>query len=383
MFGQFMKINTASSSCSGTLSGNTITNPAEDLKGITTRRGTAYPGPTIPTTYSSPVVERETEVTKDTVHPTNNGSNEDVQPLVVPTESLILNSEPVNFLIVEPVASPDKLCELPRTSLDEHCSAVLLKKLPKKLGDPELADRSISRLVGVAVDVFVKVGTFHFPADFIVVDFDVNPRPIGFKGIAKLDWTWFLGCDHFLDFREGGEEGEQLWGIEVDKAKVDVIRKLPHPTTVKGIRSFLSHAGFYRRFIKDFSKIARLMNRLLEKDTPFLFSKECVEACQKLKRKLTEAPILIAPDWDMPYELMCDASDFAISTVLGDRGTHFCNDQFAKVMLKYGVTHRIATPYHPQTSGQVDVSNCGLKRILERTVGENRASWSDKLDDAL
>nr|GFB95313.1 reverse transcriptase domain-containing protein [Tanacetum cinerariifolium] len=85
-------------------------------------------------------------------------------------------------------------------------------------------------------------------------------------------------------------------GIEVDNAKVDVITKLPHPTTVKGICSFLGRAGFYRRYIKDFSKIARPMTRLLEKDTPFLFSKECVEAFQTLKRKLTEAPILIAPD---------------------------------------------------------------------------------------
>ncbi|GKC02896.1 reverse transcriptase domain-containing protein [Tanacetum coccineum] len=69
--------------------------------------------------------------------------------------------------------------------------------------------------------------------------------------------------------------------------------------------------------------------------------------------------------------------------IISDRGTHFCNDQFAKVMSKYGVTHRLATAYHPQTSGQVEVSNRGLKRILERTVGENRASWSDKLDEAL
>nr|GEW21006.1 reverse transcriptase domain-containing protein [Tanacetum cinerariifolium] len=101
-------------------------------------------------------------------------------------------------------------------------------------------------------------------------------------------------------------------GIEVDKAKVDVIAKLPHPTTVKGIRSFLGHAGFYRRFIQDFSKIARPMTRLLEKDTPFFFSKECIEAFQTLKRTLAEAPILVAPDWDLPFELMCDASDFAI-----------------------------------------------------------------------
>ncbi|GJV83756.1 reverse transcriptase domain-containing protein [Tanacetum coccineum] len=69
--------------------------------------------------------------------------------------------------------------------------------------------------------------------------------------------------------------------------------------------------------------------------------------------------------------------------IISDRGTYFCNDQFAKVMLKYGVTHRLSTAYHPQTSGQVEVSNRGLKPILERTIGENRALWSDKLDDAL
>nr|GFC31103.1 reverse transcriptase domain-containing protein [Tanacetum cinerariifolium] len=69
--------------------------------------------------------------------------------------------------------------------------------------------------------------------------------------------------------------------------------------------------------------------------------------------------------------------------IISDRGTHFCNDQFARVMIKYRVTHWLTTAYHPHTSGQVKVSNRGLKRILERTVGENRASWSDKLDDAL
>nr|GEU74070.1 reverse transcriptase domain-containing protein [Tanacetum cinerariifolium] len=69
--------------------------------------------------------------------------------------------------------------------------------------------------------------------------------------------------------------------------------------------------------------------------------------------------------------------------IISDRGTHFCNDQFSRVMAKYGVTHRLSTAYHPQTSGQVEVTNRGLKRILERTVGENRALWSDKLEDAL
>ncbi|GKB69293.1 reverse transcriptase domain-containing protein [Tanacetum coccineum] len=69
--------------------------------------------------------------------------------------------------------------------------------------------------------------------------------------------------------------------------------------------------------------------------------------------------------------------------IISDHGTHFCNDQFVKVMLKYGVTYRLSTAYHPQTSGQVEVSNRGLKCILERTVCENRALWSDKLNDAL
>nr|GEU48934.1 reverse transcriptase domain-containing protein [Tanacetum cinerariifolium] len=104
---KFMKMNTASSLGSGTLPGNTISNPKEELKGITTRSGTAYQGPTIPTTSSSlpPVVERETEATKDTVHPTNNGSTKDVQPSVVQTESLILNSKPVVAPITKPVVA--------------------------------------------------------------------------------------------------------------------------------------------------------------------------------------------------------------------------------------------------------------------------------------
>nr|GEV70508.1 DNA-directed DNA polymerase [Tanacetum cinerariifolium] len=103
--------------------------------------------------------------------------------------------------------------------------------------------------------------------------------------------------------------------IEVDKAKVDVIAKLPHPTIVKGIHSFLSHASFYRRSIQDFSKIARPMTRLLEKDTLFFFSNECIKAFQIHKRKLTEAPILVSPDWDLPFEIMCDASYFSIGAV--------------------------------------------------------------------
>nr|GEY95030.1 reverse transcriptase domain-containing protein [Tanacetum cinerariifolium] len=286
--------NNASTSSSGTLPSNTIANPRSDLNAITTRSGVSYDGAQIPPlpSFLPKVVENEPEVTKDTVHPTNNGSIEDVQPQVVQSKSPILTSEPVNSPTIKPVISPvsasrpnqrplipypsrmqdqklrdkandqrekffqifedlnfnisftdalilklkfgpsikrlltnkDKLCEVARTPLNEHCSAILLKKLLEKLGDPgkflilcdfprkaeclslvhlgeninlmplsvwnklslpyltptcmtvELADRSISRPVGVAEDVYVKVGSFHFLADFVVVDFDADPR---------------------------------------------------------------------------------------------------------------------------------------------------------------------------------------------------------------
>nr|GEU75961.1 DNA-directed DNA polymerase [Tanacetum cinerariifolium] len=323
--------------------------------------------------------------------------------------------------------------------------------------------------------------------------------------------------------------------LEVNRAKVDVIAKLPHPTTIKGVRTFLGHAGFYRRFIQDFSKIARPMTHLLQKETPFVFSKDCIDAFETLKKKLTEASILAVPDWNLPFELIIVYTDYSVlkyllskqdaklrlirwvlllqefdiiirdkkgtenlaadhlsrlenphkdvfenkyinenfpletlgkissgstpwfadfanfharnlivkgmssqqmnkffkdvkhyfwddpnlfqicvnqiiwcegaptndarivveflkslfarfetlRAIISDRGTHFCNDKFAKVMSRYRVTHRLATSYHPQTSGQVEVSNQGLKRILKRAVGENHASWFEKLEDAL
>nr|GEW45799.1 reverse transcriptase domain-containing protein [Tanacetum cinerariifolium] len=235
MFGQFMKMNTASSLGSGTLPGNTITNPKEELKGITTRSGTSYQGPMIPTTSSSLplVVKRETEATKHTVHPINNGSTKDVQPPVVQTESPILNSEPVVAPIIEPVAAPvsalkpnqrpsilypsklhdqklrdkandqrekffqifkdlnlnisfadalilmpkfgltiktlltkkDKLSELARTLLNEHCSAILLNKLPEKLGT--LATKRIDVIDMACEEYSQKVLSF---SDVIVSD---------------------------------------------------------------------------------------------------------------------------------------------------------------------------------------------------------------------
>ncbi|GKE97146.1 reverse transcriptase domain-containing protein [Tanacetum coccineum] len=260
MLSKFVTSNTASTS--GTLPSNTVTNPKEDLKGITTRSGVAYKGPTIHTTSSLKVVEREPEVTKDTMPLTNNGSTEDVQPPVVPVVHHESISEPVNApvsasmpnqkasipfpsrrnderrrekandeifrdlsfeisftdaLMLMPkfastlktlIGNKEKLSEMARTPLNENCSAVILNMLPKKLGDPgrflipceffgintcnaladlsasinlmpyfvwknlslseltptymtlELADRSISKPIGIAEDVYVTVGKF-------------------------------------------------------------------------------------------------------------------------------------------------------------------------------------------------------------------------------
>ncbi|GJS94468.1 reverse transcriptase domain-containing protein [Tanacetum coccineum] len=306
MLGNFIKMNTASTS--GTLPSNTVTNPKEDLKGITTRSGVAYKGPTIPITSSSSpkVMERDTEVTKDTMHPTNNGSTEDVQPPVVPVVHHESISEPANApvsasrpnqkasipfpsrrnderrrekandqiekfyeifrdlsfeisftdaLMLMPkfastlktlIGNKEKLSEMARTPLNENCSAVILNKLPKKLGDPgrflipcefsgintcnaladlgasinlmpysvwktlslseltltcmtlELADRSISEPIGIAEDVYVTVGKFQFPADFVVVDFEPDPR------VPLILGRSFLKISHALiDVYEG------------------------------------------------------------------------------------------------------------------------------------------------------------------------------------
>nr|GEU79586.1 reverse transcriptase domain-containing protein [Tanacetum cinerariifolium] len=263
MFGQFMKMNTALSSGSRTLPGNTITNQKEDLKGIPTRSGTAYQGPTILTTRSSSlpkVVERETEpVVAPIIEPVatpvsapkpnqrplipypsrlhdqklRDKANDQREKFFQIFKDLNFNISFTDAVILMPKFGPaiktlltnkDKLFELARTPLNEHCSVVLLKKLPEKLGDPgkflipcdflgmdeclaladlsvsinlmalsvwnklslhelsptrmtlELADRLSSHSIGVAEDVFVKVETFHFSADFVVVDFDADPR---------------------------------------------------------------------------------------------------------------------------------------------------------------------------------------------------------------
>ena len=108
-------------------------------------------------------------------------------------------------------------------------------------------------------------------------------------------------------------------GIEVDKAKVELISNLPTPKCVRDIRSFLGHAGFYRRFIKDFSAIASPLCNLLSKDVPFAWSQVYEAAFDKLKIMLVSPPIMRSLNWNLPFEIMCDASDYAIGAVLGQR----------------------------------------------------------------
>nr|GEV01343.1 reverse transcriptase domain-containing protein [Tanacetum cinerariifolium] len=198
--------------------------------------------------------------------------------------------------------------------------------------------------------------------------------------------------------------------IKVDRVKFDVIAKLPHPTTVKGVRSFLDHAGFYRRFIQDFPKIARPMTHLLEKETPFVFSKDCVDAFDTLKKKLTEAPILVVPDWNLPFELMCDASNFAIGVVLGQRKTkhfqpiHCASKTITEAQIHYTMTEKEMLvvvyafekfrPYLVLSKSIVYTDHLVLKYLLSKQDAKPRLLWwvlllqetditIHKLDDAL
>ncbi|KAM2747046.1 hypothetical protein PS2_022569 [Malus domestica] len=107
--------------------------------------------------------------------------------------------------------------------------------------------------------------------------------------------------------------------MEVDKSKINLIRHLPSPTSVREVHSFLGHAGFYRRFIKDFSKVSQPHCHLLQKDVAFNFNKERTTSFKQPKELLTTAPIIVPPDWSLPFELMCDASDYALGAVLGQR----------------------------------------------------------------
>nr|GEV35198.1 reverse transcriptase domain-containing protein [Tanacetum cinerariifolium] len=696
----------------GAYQGNTITNPKEDLKGITTRSGTAYQGPTIPTTSSSLSQVTETPIlnSKPVVAPI-------IEPVVAPVSAPKSNQKPsipypsrlhnqklrdkandqkekifqifndldfnISFAdalilmlkfcptITTLLTNKDKLSELARTLLNEHCSAVLLKKLPGKLGVPskflilcdflgmdeclaladlgasinlmplsmwnklslpdlsptcmtlELANHLISRPVGVVEDVFVKVGTFHFPSDIVIVDFDVGHRVplilersflktgralidvleeeltlcvgkeaitfnlnqtsrysanyidmtanridvidmaceeysqevLGFSDViasgnltpyydpivsnssptltpfgvsdflleevdaflaleddptspevdqfyeikiceAKTDKSsideppevelkdlhphleyailegddkfpiiiakdlsdeekialitvlkshkraiaWKLSdikdqekttftypygtfayrrmpfglcnvprtfqrnsfqtclshlekmlkrCEdtnlclnweksHFM-VKEGIVLGHKISknGIEVDKAKVEVIAKLPHSTIVKVIDT----KGAENLATDHLSRLENPHQNVLDpkvvNESFPLETLNMVSFCGNSSTPWKPLTFSRLATMDSSGDIMARTTlpkRFGTPrAIISDHSTFFYNDQFAKVMLKYGVTHRLATAYHPQTSGQVEVSNRGLKRILERTVGENLA----------
>nr|GEW96620.1 reverse transcriptase domain-containing protein [Tanacetum cinerariifolium] len=379
----------------------------------------------------------------------------------------------------------DKLIELTKTPLNENCSAVVLKKLSEKLRDPErfliqcdflefdnclaladlgasinlmplsiwkklrlptlndtkmvleLADRTISKPTGVAENVFVNVGKFYFPVDFVVLDFIADPRVPLILGRPFLKADAFIATDDEpispkIDATYYDPEGDILileallnnlkviepkenkssnneppevelkelpphleytflgdnnkWPIIISKdlsvdEKAAIIKVLKSQKQVnawklfdiKGIDpEFCSHKillkedyepktalGLVQCIVcqkggmtvltndenelvptrhvtgwRDFSKISRPMTNLLEKNAPFVFSDDCVQAFQTLKEKLTKAPILIAPNWDQPFELMCDASDFAIGVVLGQRiENHFRPIHYASITM--------------------------------------------------
>jgi hypothetical protein len=135
-------------------------------------------------------------------------------------------------------------------------------------------------------------------------------------------------------------------GIEVDKAKVETIEQLPPPKDVKSLRSFLGHAGFYRRFIKYFLKITKALTHLLQKDVAFEFDDKCLAAFRTLKSVLVSALIIQPPDWNQPFEIMCDASDYTVGAVLGQRkegrvhAVYYASKTLSEALLNYATTEK-------------------------------------------
>nr|GEY87427.1 putative reverse transcriptase domain-containing protein [Tanacetum cinerariifolium] len=236
MFGQFMKMNTVSSSGSGIILGNIITNLKEDLKGITIQSGTAYPGPTIPSTSSPPVVERETKATKDTVHPTNNGNTEDVQLPVVPTESPILNSEPITSLIAF------------------NLMIGTLEQDNLKLGGMLCVERKrVDRL---------------WRNDILIYSKNIKEHEGHLRLILKLLkeeelYAKFSKCEFWLSKVQFLGHVIDSEGIHVDPAKIEAIKDWASPKTPTEIRQFLE-ARKEENFINE--DLQGMINKLEPRD---------------------------------------------------------------------------------------------------------------------
>nr|GEY07880.1 reverse transcriptase domain-containing protein [Tanacetum cinerariifolium] len=542
MFGQFMKMNTASSSGLGTLPGNTITNPKEDLKGITTYSRTSYQGPTIPTSSSSSlpkVVERETEATKDTVPPSfsdviASGNPTPYYDLIVSTSSSTLTPFGDSDFLLEEVDALLALEDDPtspkvdQSYFDPEGDILLLEAFSMMIHHYLLPIKETIFLKFERNLKFVKLKLINLQLMSLP---RVNPKihDVIKKEVLKLldagliytifDSPWEKS---YFMVKEGIVHIHKISknGIEVDNSKVEVIAKLPHLTTVKGVvlgqhqekhfrpihyasktmtkaesnctrtekemlavvyafekfqfylimnKSivYTDHFALKYLFAKKDSKerllrwvlllqefkfnvidikgaenlAANHLSRLENPHQNVLDPKEinkkfhletlnmvsfCASRKDSQRDEMPQNSIQVSKIFDVwgidfmgPFlslrgnKYILVAVDYLSKwveaktlpsndarvvckllkslfvrfgtprAIISDRDTHFCYDQFIKVMLKYGVTHRLATAYHPQTSGQVEVSNRSLKRILERTVGENRTFWSDKLDDAL
>ena len=194
---------------------------------------------------------------------------------------------------------------------------------------------------------------------------------------------------HFM-VTEGIVLGHKIYatGLEVDQSKVSIIKTLASPTTVKAIRSFLGHAGFYRRFIKDFSKVARPLCRLMEKDTKFIFDDSCKAAFEEIKIRLVQAPIMAAPEWDQRFEIMCDASDFAMGAVLGQRkekifrAVYYASRTFNEAQENYSTIEKemlaIVFPcekYRPYILGShviVHTDHAAIKYLMSKKEAKSR-----------
>nr|GEV66170.1 reverse transcriptase domain-containing protein [Tanacetum cinerariifolium] len=522
-------------STSGTLLSNTIPNPKGEIKAITTRSGVAYEGPSIPTNHSpkktlpKPNIPYPSRLNDQKLHEKATNQMEKFFQIF---QDLHFDISFMDALLLMPkfasttkslLTNKDKLFVFAKIPLNENCSTMLLKKLPKKHGDPgkflipcdfprmdvchaladldasinlmqlsiwkklslseltptrmnlELADRSITRPNGVAEDIFVKVGKFHFLTDFVVVDFEVDPRVplilgrsflrtdralidvygeeitlrvndeaitfnlnqttrysstyddlsvnrIDIIDVSKEEYAYeILG---FSNNSSGGNptstsepilsDSSLLRSREVNPQIHEVIKKeviklldarmiypisdspwvsLIHCVPKKGGITIVENenneliptrlvTGWrvcidYRKlndatfnppdqekttFTCPYGTFAycrmpfglcnapgtfqRPMTHLLEKEIPFVFSKDCIDAFETLKKKLTEALILVVPDWNLPFELMCDASDFETGSVLGQRKTkhfqpiHYANKTMTEAQIHYTTTEK-------------------------------------------
>ncbi|KAK8538753.1 hypothetical protein V6N12_034461 [Hibiscus sabdariffa] len=202
---------------------------------------------------------------------------------------------------------------------------------------PTTFQRCMLAFFSYMVEEFLKVFMDDFFVSEETIDSCLGNLAKVLKRCEEADLVLNWEKCHFM-VNEGTVLGHKISrkGIEVDKANVEVIENLPPPTNVKGIRSFLGHASFYRRFIKDFSKISKPLCNFLQQNQPFVFDKECQSVFEELKMRLISALVVVPPDWTSPFELMCDASDHAVGEALGQRGDHSA--------IKYLVTKKESKP---------------------------------------